>query len=168
VLRIRMRQGTESIGGEVHSGKAIRRLDVRTLLTAPYPSDDSYREQKGRFKSFPIQYDGHLLTVMRYVKRNPVRANFIDLAEDWQWSSAYVRLGLESKTAHAENKSMRPDPFFPCPFFASIGLLRPRASPSEPPWFRAFALRAHTTQRGCAKRPRAANRRRGGKLSYPV
>jgi len=28
---------------------------------------------------------------MRYVERNPVRANFIELAEDWQWSSAYVR-----------------------------------------------------------------------------
>jgi putative transposase len=44
-----------------------------------------------RFKSFPIQTDGHLLTVMRYVERNPVRASFIELAEDWQWSSAYVR-----------------------------------------------------------------------------
>ena len=47
---------------------------------------------QGRFKSFPIQTDGHLLTVMRYVERNPVRANFIELAEDWQWSSAYARL----------------------------------------------------------------------------
>jgi putative transposase len=46
---------------------------------------------QGRFKSFPIQSDGHLLTVMRYVERNPVRANFIELAEDWHWSSAYAR-----------------------------------------------------------------------------
>ncbi len=29
---------------------------------------------------------------MRYVERNPVRANLIELAENWQWSSAYVRL----------------------------------------------------------------------------
>jgi len=29
---------------------------------------------QGRFKSFPIQTDGHLLTVIRYVERNPVRA----------------------------------------------------------------------------------------------
>jgi len=40
---------------------------------------------QGRFKSFPIQNDDHLLTVMRYVDRNPVRGNFIELAEDWQW-----------------------------------------------------------------------------------
>ena len=46
---------------------------------------------QGRFKSFPIQSDGHLLTVMRYVERNPVRANFIELAEDWQWISAHAR-----------------------------------------------------------------------------
>ena len=29
---------------------------------------------QGRFKSFPIQHDSHLLTVLRYVLRNPVRA----------------------------------------------------------------------------------------------
>ena len=28
---------------------------------------------------------------MRYVERNPVRANFVKLAEDWQWSSAFAR-----------------------------------------------------------------------------
>jgi hypothetical protein len=46
---------------------------------------------QGRFKSFPIQTDGHLLTVMRYVERNPVRASLIELAADWQWSSACAR-----------------------------------------------------------------------------
>jgi REP element-mobilizing transposase RayT len=30
---------------------------------------------QGRFKSFPIQEDGHLLDVLRYVERNPLRAN---------------------------------------------------------------------------------------------
>jgi len=47
---------------------------------------------QGRFKSFPIQTDGHLLTVMRYVERNPVRANLIELAEHWPWGSAYARM----------------------------------------------------------------------------
>jgi len=45
----------------------------------------------GWFKSFPIQYDNHLLKVMRDVERNPVRGNFMELAEDWHWNSAYVR-----------------------------------------------------------------------------
>ena len=29
---------------------------------------------QGRFKAFPIQADEHLLTVLRYVERNPLRA----------------------------------------------------------------------------------------------
>ena len=46
---------------------------------------------QGRFKSFPIQNDQHLLTVMRYVERNPVRANLVDSALDWRWSSSRSR-----------------------------------------------------------------------------
>jgi putative transposase len=47
----------------------------------------SGRVWQGRFKAFPIQQDSHLLTVMRYVERNPVRANLVDSAIDWDWSS---------------------------------------------------------------------------------
>ena len=45
---------------------------------------------QGRYKSFPIQDDDHLLTVMRYVERNPVRAATlgVDSAAAWPWSSA--------------------------------------------------------------------------------
>ncbi|MEM9658784.1 MAG: transposase [Planctomycetota bacterium] len=45
---------------------------------------------QGRFKAFPIQSDEHLLTVMRYVERNPVRAKSIPVrkAQNWPWSSA--------------------------------------------------------------------------------
>src|SRR5262245_10919646 len=43
---------------------------------------------QGRFKSFPIQEDEHLLTVLRYVERNPVRCGQVGRAEDWPWSSA--------------------------------------------------------------------------------
>lgn len=42
---------------------------------------------QGRFKSFPIQQDSHLLTVLRYVLRNPVRAGLVEHAMDWPWSS---------------------------------------------------------------------------------
>ena len=35
---------------------------------------------QGRFKSFPIEEDDHLLTVLRYVERNPVRASNAELA----------------------------------------------------------------------------------------
>ncbi len=32
---------------------------------------------QGRFKAFPIQEDEHLLIVLRYVERNPLRANLV-------------------------------------------------------------------------------------------
>ena len=42
---------------------------------------------QGRFKAFPIERDEHLLTVLRYVERNPLRANLVRRAENWAWSS---------------------------------------------------------------------------------
>jgi len=42
---------------------------------------------QGRFKSVPILTDQHLLTALRYVEANPVRAGLTVRARDWQWSS---------------------------------------------------------------------------------
>jgi putative transposase len=47
---------------------------------------------QARFKNFMVQEDGHLLTVLRYVERNPLRAGAVKRAEDWRWSSLHVRL----------------------------------------------------------------------------
>lgn len=73
----------------------FRRLTVMHTMRwhAHYKTGGTGHLYQGRFKSFPIQSDRHLLTVMRYVERNPVRANLIDLAEEWQWGSAYARRG---------------------------------------------------------------------------
>ena len=43
---------------------------------------------QGRCKSFPIQQDEHLLAVLRYVERNPVRAGLCGTAAQWPWGSA--------------------------------------------------------------------------------
>jgi len=42
---------------------------------------------QGRFKSFIIQRDEHLLMVLRYVEGNPVRAGLVNSAKEWLWSS---------------------------------------------------------------------------------
>jgi putative transposase len=44
---------------------------------------------QGRFKSFVTQSDEHLLTVCRYVERNPLRAKLVEEAEAWRWSSLW-------------------------------------------------------------------------------
>jgi putative transposase len=46
---------------------------------------------QGRFKSFPIAADEHLLAVLRYVERNPLRAGLVTRAEEWRWGSLYRR-----------------------------------------------------------------------------
>jgi len=66
---------------------------------------------QGRFKAFPIEQDEHLLTVLRYVERNPLRANLVQRAEAWPWSSLPVWL--------------RP---------AVIGWLDPGPVPRHPDW----------------------------------
>ena len=46
---------------------------------------------QGRFKSFPIESNDYFYQVARYVERNALRANLVDHAEDWQWSSLWRR-----------------------------------------------------------------------------
>jgi putative transposase len=52
----------------------------------------SGRVWQGRFKAFPIEQDDHLLTVMRYVERNALRAGLVKCAEQWPWGSLAWRM----------------------------------------------------------------------------
>jgi putative transposase len=47
---------------------------------------------QGRFKSFIVQEDEHLLAVVRYIEGNPVRAGLAESAADWAWSSHRERI----------------------------------------------------------------------------
>ena len=44
---------------------------------------------QGRFKSFPVKDDAHLLSVCRYVERNALRGNLVERAEAWRWGSLW-------------------------------------------------------------------------------
>ncbi len=44
---------------------------------------------QGRFKSFLIQSNEHLLTVCRYVERNAMRAGLVESAAAWRWSGLW-------------------------------------------------------------------------------
>ena len=63
---------------------------------------------QGRFRSFPIQEDDHLLTVLRYIERNAVRANLVERAQNWRWCSLATQrdgfpLVTPSPVRHAVN-----------------------------------------------------------------
>ena len=59
---------------------------------AHYGSSGQGHVYQGRFKSFPIQGDGHFLVACRYVERNALRAGLVDRAEDWRWGSLWRRV----------------------------------------------------------------------------
>ena len=65
---------------------------------------------QGRFKSFPIGADDHFYQVARYVERNARRANLVERAESWRWSSLWRR---ESGTA--EQRRLLSTWPVPCP-----------------------------------------------------
>jgi len=52
---------------------------------------------QGRYKSFLIQKDNHLLTVLKYVESNPLRAGLVNSVKDWLWSSCMESLGKKPK-----------------------------------------------------------------------
>ena len=47
---------------------------------------------QGRYKSFLVENDEYLLTVIKYIERNPVRAKIVAKVEEWKWGSGYRRL----------------------------------------------------------------------------
>jgi putative transposase len=47
---------------------------------------------QGRYKSFLVDSDNYLLTLIKYVERNPVRAKLVRVCENWQWGSAWRRI----------------------------------------------------------------------------
>lgn len=46
---------------------------------------------QGRFKSFLVDTDEYFYQVVRYVERNALRADLVSRAEQWQWSSLWIR-----------------------------------------------------------------------------
>jgi putative transposase len=58
---------------------------------AHYHTSGTGHLYQGRFKSFPVQSDLHLLLVLRYVERNALRASLVRRAEDWTWCSLWRR-----------------------------------------------------------------------------
>lgn len=58
---------------------------------AHYHTSGTGHLYQGRFKSFPVQADIHLLLVLRYVERNALRANLVSRAQDWPWGSLWRR-----------------------------------------------------------------------------
>ena len=65
---------------------------------------------QGRYKSFLIQGDRHLLSVIRYVERNSLRAKLVRKAENWGFCSLARRLSNNTKKQKLLSEWPIPEP----------------------------------------------------------
>lgn len=63
---------------------------------------------QGRYKNFIVQTDRHLLTVLRYVEANALRAGLVRRAEDWPWSSAHTSTAPDGRLLLSPSPVSRP------------------------------------------------------------
>jgi putative transposase len=64
---------------------------------AHYHTSGTGHIYQGRFKAFVVSTDEHFYAVCRYVERNALRANLVQRAEDWRWSSLWRRLHADDQ-----------------------------------------------------------------------
>ena len=99
---------------------------------------------QGRFKAFPIQTDHHLLTVLRYVEANPLRAHLVSRAEAWKWSSLTRETSLDGRRIVTPSPVRKPDSWtdivnetLPLATYESVRTAAQRQVPfGDPDWIR--------------------------------
>ena len=60
---------------------------------------------QGRFKAILVDRDAYLLELLRYVELNPVRAQLVTAAGDWEWSSYRAHTGQVAAPAWLDSDS---------------------------------------------------------------
>jgi len=63
---------------------------VRTYRTLTRTIGEGHLYQ-GAYKSFPVDSDQYLRTLVTYIEQNPLRAHLVNRAEEWKWSGLWRR-----------------------------------------------------------------------------
>jgi putative transposase len=120
---------------------------------------------QGRFKAFPIQTDHHLLTVLRYVEANPLRAHLVPRAEAWGWSSLTRETCLDGRVIVTRSPVRRPDSWtdivnekLPIVAYDSLRTAAQRQIPfGDPDWIRFVEQQ----KKGISSQPKLAGQQTG-------
>jgi len=78
-------------GGDLSEFMRLLTVTHTQRYHAHYHTEGTGPVYQGRFKCFPIEDDTHFLVAARYVEQNALRANLVERAEDWRWSSLHAR-----------------------------------------------------------------------------
>jgi putative transposase len=93
------------MGNHYHLVLTTRRPNLSALmrhLNGVYAQNFNRRHGKvghvfqGRFKSVLVDREAYFLELCRYVELNPVRADIVQVPQDWPWSSFLAHAGLAS------------------------------------------------------------------------
>jgi putative transposase len=84
--------------GEISVSKAMHNLSFRYASYINKNNNKVGHIFQGRFKAILVDADNYLLTLIRYIHLNPVRANMVNDAEKYTWSSHRAYLGLEKNS----------------------------------------------------------------------
>ncbi|MFW5991888.1 MAG: transposase [Halanaerobiaceae bacterium] len=78
---------------------------------------------QGRYKSEPIEDRNYLLTAVRYVHNNPVKAKIVKEPEDYKWSSyhEYINLGYKGILLIERNLLLK---LFSCDLLKAVSLFK--------------------------------------------
>lgn len=73
-------------------GRCLHLLSFKYAQHFNYKYKRSGRLWQNRYFSCPVDREGYLWAVTRYIEKNPVRAKIVPEAEGWKWSSAPAHL----------------------------------------------------------------------------
>ena len=77
-------------------GRLMKRLAGRHTRRLNFLQGRTGTVWGGRYKCSPIETERYLMTCMRYVDLNPVRARLVSHAQDFPWSSYRAHVGMAS------------------------------------------------------------------------
>lgn len=85
--------------------KALGRTHYRYTIYINRVHTKSGHLWQNRFFSCPLD-ESHYWTVMRYIERNPVRANIVNDAWAYEWSSATAHAGMKEDSSELLNMGL--------------------------------------------------------------
>lgn len=86
-VHILIKEGNESLS------KTMKRIGVSYVHWYNLKHGRSGHLFQDRFKSEVVEDDKYLLTVIRYIHQNPLKAGVVDNIENYKWSSHYEYIG---------------------------------------------------------------------------
>ena len=88
--------------GEIPLSSIMHRINANYSRYYNQEFDRSGHVFEGRYKAIPIEDELYLLTVIRYIHQNPVRAGFCTGTNEYRWSSDREYRGLREGFVNTE------------------------------------------------------------------